>query len=59
MYDADLTIKGESGATTKDFVGQVKEVNADLNKSWNKIKAGLPAADQAQAEAEVRGVLVA
>lgn len=59
MYDADLTIKGEHGATADQFVAEVKDVNSDLNASWAKIKSGIPTADQAAGEVKVRQVLTA
>lgn len=59
MYDADLTIKGENGATADQFVAEVKDVNTDLNASWAKIKSNIPVGDQAAGEAKVRQVLTA
>ena len=59
MYDIDIVIKGEAGATVDQFVAEVTEVLARLNASWATLKAGIPLDQQPAAENKVRAILKA
>lgn len=57
MYEATVTINNEGGATADQFVAAVTDINAELNRSWAKVKSNLPTDQQAAAEVKVRTVL--
>lgn len=59
MYDIDVKFENEAGASVDDFLRELVHVNAGLNESWARIKAGLPTGEQAAAEVKVREVLKA
>ena len=57
MYEATIEINQGNGATVDQFVAAVTDINAQLNRSWAKVKATLPQDQQAAAETKVRTVL--
>jgi hypothetical protein len=58
-YNIQMTVDGEQGATVEQFISSTKKALQNLNQSWAKVKASLPADQQSAAEERVREILKA